>query len=403
MGQVRGLALQMALSTSALVMLVAACGGAPATIAPADEPAGPAPEETSADEQTVSAASIGQFSKAASMVNVRTTHKAVLLPNGRVMIVGGRNKERTYRGPLRHDSVEIYDPATEEWSESGNMTKRREEFTTDLLPDGRVLSTGGRDQQRYHRQTELWDPATDEWTKGPNMASARWIHRSVRLADARVMVVGGTNDYFALVAGAEIFDPETDTFSASGAMAEKRAEHTATLLNDGRVLVAGGGKGGVGTEGTKLDTAEIWDPETGEWSSAGTMTEGRAKHTATKLLDGRVLMTGSQGQNATAEIYDPATDSWTAAGTFSEWRALHRAALLSDGRVLVSGGLGDVSTTDLFDPSTGTWSPGPLMGTPRYDHTATVMEDGRVLIVGGNTTDSGGDPTITNRAEIYTP
>ena len=74
-------------------------------------------------------------------------------------------------------------------------------------------------------------------------------------------------------------------------MAETRAYHTATLLSDGSVLVTGGGDfADVGN--SRLASAEIWDPETGTFSPAGTMAEGRFLHSATLLPDGRVLVVG---------------------------------------------------------------------------------------------------------------
>ena len=132
--------------------------------------------------------------------------------------------------------------------------------------------------------------------------------------------------------------------------------------------------------------------------------DGRADHTATLINDGRVLVTGGRGKTATAEVYDPDAGSWTSAGTLSVWRAQHTASLLSDGRVLVAGGPGEQgNTTDIFDPGTGTWSSGKEMQLSRYVHTATVLSDGRVLIVGGQSTDDGGDRILTNTAEIYEP
>ena len=105
------------------------------------------------------------------------------------------------------------------------------------------------------------------------------------LADGRVLLVGG--EASGALATAELFDPATGTFSPAGSMTRPRSiGASATLLRDGRVLVVGGGAD-VGT------SAELYDPATDTFAPTGAMTVGRGGfHTATLLKDGRVLLTG---------------------------------------------------------------------------------------------------------------
>jgi len=68
------------------------------------------------------------------------------------------------------------------------------------------------------------------------------------------------------------------------------------------VLVAGGGVG------TRLSSAELFDPATGTFSLTGSMTRARIGHTATLLKDGTVLMVGTLGRfpvgaGSSAELY----------------------------------------------------------------------------------------------------
>jgi len=94
------------------------------------------------------------------------------------------------------------------------------------------------------------------------------------------------------------------------------------------------------------------------------MSTPRSGHTATRLSDGRVLVSGGSssefppppGLVASAEIYDPALGTWSLTGSMSTARSGHRATLLSDGRVLVSGGGGtsfggfpfDLASAEIF-------------------------------------------------------
>src|SRR5437879_4388113 len=83
------------------------------------------------------------------------------------------------------------------------------------------------------------------------------------------------------------------------------------------------------------------DPATGTFSSShGTMAVTRVHHTATSLLDGRVLIAGGQvssggGTTSSAEIYNPVVDQFSPVGSMTQSRGGHRATLLPDGRVLI--------------------------------------------------------------------
>ena len=231
------------------------------------------------------------------------------------------------------------------------------------------------------------------------------------LADGRVLIAGR-------VAGrpagrAELYDPATGAFVATGDMARRRSFHTATRLLDGRVLIAGGN----GDDGPEA-IAELYDPVAGTFSPTGSMTSPRAFATATRLDDGRVLIAGggpAANATATAELYDPATGTFTATGSMTEPRMSHTAARLLDGRVLVVGGLGqpigeEVRSAELYDPSTGLWS---LTGTPvstgqtffPWAPDSVLLPDGRVLLAGGSEGSVSGEaaPIASSGIDLYDP
>ena len=79
--------------------------------------------------------------------------------------------------------------------------------------------------------------------------------------------------------GPVVVDPG---WSSTGSMARARDRHTSTLLPNGKVLVAAGGTNG-GWWGGQLASVELYDPETGTWSAAGTLAYAREFHTATLL------------------------------------------------------------------------------------------------------------------------
>jgi N-acetylneuraminic acid mutarotase len=67
-----------------------------------------------------------------------------------------------------------------------------------------------------------------------------------------------------------------------------RYRHTASILTNGQVLVAGGYNG----NSYYLNSAELYNPSTGSWTSTGNMNNVRQSHTASTLTNGNVLVTG---------------------------------------------------------------------------------------------------------------
>ncbi len=297
----------------------------------------------------------------------------------------------------------------EAWSATSSMSIGRYAHTATLLTDGTVLVAGG----GYYDDTlgwvylsgcELYDPATGLWSATGSLSASRVGHTATLLTDGTVLVAGG--GYYdgtlgwVYLSGCELYDPATGLWSAAGSMSTGRYYHTATLLTDGTVLVTGGYN-----SGGYLSGCELYDPATGLWSAAGSLSTVRYIHTATLLTDGTVLVTGgynSSGNLSGCELYDPATGLWSATGSMSAVRRYHTATLLTDGTVLVTGGYnssGDSSSgCELYDPATGLWSATGSLSASRVGHTATLLTDGTVLVSGGY----GGGGYLSG-CELYDP
>ena len=68
-------------------------------------------------------------------------------------------------------------------------------------------------------------------------------------------------------------------------------------------------------------------------------------------------------------------------------RDFHTATILLDGKVLIAGGTnigGELASAELYDPAAGTFAATGGMAVPREYYTATLLPNGKVLIVGGN-------------------
>lgn len=326
----------------------------------------------------------GTFTAAASLAKARYSHTATLLPDGKVLVVGGFDDTNAV------GSAELYDPATKTWSAAGAMATPRYLHAATLLPNGKVLVSGGISVSTAVPTNELYDPATNTWSAAGAMIAPRFFHTATLLANGKVLVSGGVNSTTA-VATAELYDPATNTWAATGSMATSRYYHAANALPNGKVLVTGG------FSSAGVATAEQYDPATGTWASAGSMAVARWEHAATLLADGSVLVSGGvndaagKATVASAELYDPTANTWSAVGSMAQARNRHSASLLGNGKVLVMGGVelgamgGEtvLATAELYDPVAKTWSSAGNLSAPREKQTATVLTNGQVLFSGG--------------------
>ena len=354
----------------------------------------------------------GTFTPTGDMTTARSGHTQTLLPNGTVLIAGGRYQ------PLQSPSfslagAELYDPTTGTFTATGSMTTPRQWHTATLLPDGKVLIAGGGNcitSDPCWASAELYDPSSGTFTATGKMTAARRAFTATLLNNGKVLIAGGDLPGAVATATAELYDPSTGRFTATGQMTAARDNHTASLLPDGEVLMIGSGW-------WPVPGAELYDPETGAFRSvAGTIPSGpfgrpRTTQMSILLTNGKVLTMledAESGNPAGAAIYDPANSVFAPAG---ETAALTTTAtLLPDGTVLATGypllntppgGLNALR----YDPVSGAFYPTGDMTTPRAGHSATLLLDGAVLVAGGQLV-GGGVPccdTTLSAAELYHP
>ncbi|MEO8432974.1 MAG: kelch repeat-containing protein [Acidobacteriota bacterium] len=347
------------------------------------------------------------------MTAARKWHTATRLPNGKVLIAGGHD------GTAALSSAELFDPATGAFTATGSMSVARVLHSATLLNDGTVLVVGGGSDFATGTlaSAEIYNPGTGLFTPtGSLTGNSRQGHGAVRLNDGRVLVAGGftIDSGISGLATAELYNPGAGTFSATaGNMTHDRVgDFTTTLLADGRVLFTGGGRNFVG--GPVAD-GELFDPASTTFSAAATpMNSRRGKHTAVLQTNGQVFLAGGEDDItflSSTEYFDPTTNSFVVSLSTQPVlltpREAHTATRLMDDRVLEAGGqtiagvvTSPLATSEIYDPygAVSVSANAALVG-PRQIHTATSLADDTVLLAGGTASPA----TVLSTAEVFYP
>ncbi len=294
----------------------------------------------------------------ASLATPRKLHSATLLSDGTVLVVGGY-ADRDPHGVT--GSAERYNPALDTWESAGTLRVPRASHSATLMPDGRVLVVGGFVYDPISGWpdaatdvTEIYDPNDGEWTAGPSLPAARAEHEAIALPSGNVLVVCGYNDdacgFMSLNDTVLLFDWLEGSWSvAPGVNHPRNWGFRLNLMPDGRVLMSGGFSaidfevdGAIAWAGTVGDT-EMFDTDT--WQYGQGFLEPRGLHSATLLSDRRLLVVGgSQYHNpgwsvvASTELYDFQSDTSIAIASPRATYRYHTATVLSGDQVIIAGG-----------------------------------------------------------------
>ena len=158
----------------------------------------------------------GVWTVTGSMVEVRRVlHTATLLPDGTVLAVGGA-PDFTQRSTLA--SAELYDPRAGTWTEAATMAQARYRHTATLLPNGKVLVVGGQSDDGgtvFWASAEIYDSASGRWEPTGQMSVPRAGHTATLLPNGLVLVAGGYNQD-GLLSSAELYDADSGSWTAIG-------------------------------------------------------------------------------------------------------------------------------------------------------------------------------------------
>lgn len=333
----------------------------------------------------------------------RTGHHAVLLADGRVLVLGGESG-----GVNAPGTVMAFQPDTRRFQPVGELMTGRTDHSTTLLGDGTILVIGGSRNLSGTPIAERFDPRTgmSRPTAGQPVDN-RWQHSATLLADGKVLVVGGrTSAGNANSDTADLYDPATDQFTRlPSRLAIKRYAHVALRVTDGNVALYGGVS--VLARSVAPELFDVQDRSSTLLQQRTFDPASRANPAVVKLVDGDFLVLGGELEGsidplASVTAIASGAIAFNSVQPMAIGRSMHAAAPLGDGRALIVGGFTagrphPVASTELYSLVPNTVTQGPAMAAARAGHSATLLKNGMVLVIGG----AGADGLVLGSAELY--
>jgi D-alanyl-D-alanine carboxypeptidase len=329
----------------------------------------------------------------------RYDHTSTQLKSGEILIVGGATKieQNPNTGPPLTAVSELFEPASMSFKPIGSLAIARYFHSAVLLPDGKVLIVGGASQKGVPVQTaELYDPASGTFTAAGTMNTRR-IGSSATLtsgpnAPAQVLVYGGTVFAGNSEESTEIWSEASKSFAEGPNSLTQQTDFPTPVESspgEGQFELVGGG----GDTGPSSTTNQVLDiPST--FQNGPSLNYPRVGNTLTALPEGAGVLTTGGAKNYTAELKHG--NQWTvlsgqatcpgAPGCMVEDRKQHTATLLPSGTVFIAGGSNEsnaaLGSTEIYDPATKEFTPGPVIA-PQARQTAIFISTSEVSLLAG--------------------
>jgi N-acetylneuraminic acid mutarotase len=330
-----------------------------------------------------------QWQVTGSLNRARICHSAIKLKNGKILVTGGY--ESFDNNSNYNSSCEIYDPDTGKWQQVASMNYKRYCHDSVLLPNSKVLVIGGGSQscEIYDPDNNIWtltdslilnpqnvrqdaircsnntvllvsnhgsfyigqlyDISTCKWSLTDTLTNIGFGFRLINLKD-KVLATGGIlGDY-----GCEIYNPLDNSWHITEPMVESRGNHIIQNLQNDFILVAGG-ENYRGTSMHPYSSCEVLNTNTMKWQYVSPMNLARIGHASVLLKNYNVLVVGGFYElglypRTETEVYNYNLNQWNNVGKIKYPRSGFSLTLLNNGNVLLAGGC-DSTECELFIPN----------------------------------------------------
>lgn len=285
--------------------------------------------------------------------------------------------------------------------------------------DSVIVFIGGADQDVYGPGTKYvktWNSRTGNWSgMTQQLDDFRWYPSTTRLPDGRILTVGGGNENNPQRTNtSELLDPVALTTTTVDTIAIGNEQSPIVMLHDGTVLMT-------------HRPPQVFDPTNEQWDVTGDFVQGNrmpngdhADHELVVLPEGNVVAIGYRSftpgvYGNMVEVYDPVSATWSLGTNATTVRSRPETVLLPNKKILVLAGQkenpsdptpvnawGMTKLAHYYDPYAGTWRQLKNMNWFReYHATAVMVPDGRIVVAGGEGS-PGNEPPLSV-IEAFTP
>lgn len=282
-----------------------------------------------------------RWTKKASMSVTRSDFAAATV-SGKIYVFGGKESagaNDTTAGILA--SIEMYDPATDQWTVVGQMSTQRRNMGVAVVNQKIYVIGGGMKDGTQIALVEEFDPVTSSCVVKSSMTVARFS-MGVAAVNNKIYAVGGYNHTIGSgpLNVVEEYDPVADTWTTKGSIAVKRYGICTAVVNN-QLYIIGGYKAPIGTPSPIdiVSLVEVYDQPSDSWTTKTPIPTLRVNPSVV-ALDNMMYVLGGYGLGGDSkiiEVYDPLHDSWTRKRDMITARQLAAAVVVNGNMYLIGG------------------------------------------------------------------
>lgn len=301
------------------------------------------------------------------------------------------------------------DPSWSTINASGNATERHENGF--VAYDGKLYLIGG----RSNKPVQIFDPATNSWSEGA-FTPFQMHHFQAVVFNDLIYVIGAYTgtccDSENGISHVWTYNPQTNQWNQSHEIPQdRRRGSTGAVVHNNKIYIAGGLEGGHGSPATAYNWFDEYDPITGQWKVMPNAPRKR-DHFHAVMHNNKLYLTGGRDTSdgsilnktiSEVDVFDFDTGSWSTLSATLPTPRGGTTSILYRGEILVIGGESGnqqlaYNTTEALNPSSQSWNTLPNLNVGRHGTQATIFDD--AIYIAAGAAQVGGAPEL-NSIERY--